>query len=143
MCRFALTVLLMINLLICPFVCMSEVAGTVEAGEPVQLCACCISNRPYVLGESATSGGDSDSGNPLGDVPADDCFCPNCICDGAIAVVDGITIPELAEQPFLIDWQIQPASNGQPTFAHRRHSHPPNLCKCGRAALITYQVWLI
>ncbi len=133
MSRFLFSGLLVFNLLICPLRCVScEIPVADNEDCTTTTCPCC----------QAT--GHEDSSDGRDQAPAEDCSCPNCICEGATLPAH----PELA----WADWQMAPEYQAVPHITARMHdtSLPwlrvkdgPPRCDGGRYALIAYQSWLI
>ncbi|MEZ6103846.1 MAG: hypothetical protein R3E01_33285 [Pirellulaceae bacterium] len=127
--RFALSLLLIANLLVCPLRCLSCQTGVVVDGDCAQAACCC---------QDAQDGDESSNGQPS---PGGDCSCPNCICEGATVQAD----PEIREASdcvasgaWILSTDYLLPSGSRVDARDRPPSYPG-----GRDALVAYQSWLI
>lgn len=131
MSQFLLLALLISNLLLCPFRCVSAPDAPAFETQAVAACACCHQEC-----DSEPKQG--------GDFPSEDCTCPDCICHGA--TIQGSPDICLATSqvlsrgvtPLRIESSHIEFSKCLSTIA----MSPPDHCG-GRDALITFQTWLI
>lgn len=132
MFRAILTLSLIVNLLACPLNCCSgnAVAVSVDEWAPV-VCSCCSHGS-----ESSESSDDS---------PADDCDCPNCLCEGA-TLQDGVQLPMAYSEPAFVGYGLVVVPSTSGASIRRiaaRESDDGRLDFCGRGALVAFQSWLI
>lgn len=132
--RFAFAILLIANLLVCPFRCYSCQTGVVSGDDCAEAtCSCCHyqdQNDDESSSDEPSHGGD--------------CSCPNCICEGATVEADR-KIPSSGD--CVAPWAWIAATDDQlrgETYFSRIVARNRRPCyRGGRDALVAYQSWLI
>ena len=130
MFRVPILLLLAVSLLICPLRCLScQVQPLAEKSVVASGCECCRHAEP---GSEAPIQEDS---------PAQDCQCPDCICDGATLPIASICVNRVAQTGWeCLSWSTFREATS-PTFEDPNRRFFAGYQ--GRAALIAYQVWQI
>lgn len=129
--RLVIAIVLIANLLVCPFRCMScESEATVEGATARSACCC----QPH----------DKANHSPSGDEQREhDCSCPNCICEGA-TLPDSRDDSSVDVEVAVAHW-FNPTDSANPCWGISQATcatFPPRSTS-GRAGLIAFQVWLI
>ena len=132
MLRAIFPLILIANLLACPFRCALCEASEARVSEcSPAACSCC-----HHESESSESPENS---------PRDDCLCPNCLCEGA-TLQDGIEVRDGGSQRGSFDHWLG-GVRSDALEATERYVAPERDDRrwndCGRNALIAYQSWLI
>ncbi len=133
--RALLALILITNLLVCPFRCLSNHFEQADVEEcAVVPCCCCESPNGN---EPSDSDGEERS-------PDNDCSCPNCICEGAtihvgadVVLVDARASSGIPLVP-AVEWLVLRANR----HSFFRTEGPPRFPRA-RDALSAFQVWLI
>ena len=131
--KFVFAFILIANLLICPFRCLSSEWGTVsEGGAAPSACSCCQPDN------------NCDDSPPKDEGKHNDSSCPNCICEGA-TLQAGPKVSAIDVQYAMAHWLIpadvatQCEMNSYPA---RLSDRTPRFAG-GHTARIAFQVWLI
>ncbi len=134
MCHPLLVLLLIANLLACPFRCNSVATKAAMSEAPCRVVGCCCSHSDPVPASL-----------PKDDIPIDDCGCHDCLCDGAV-LETGLELPSSTTEIVACWYPI-------PLLAIASSSATELLKPCfqrmsgrylnGRAARIAHQTWRI
>ena len=135
MFRSTLTVLLIAALLACPIRCFACQGSSGDGADVAQtaLCGCCSQ-------DGCESGSD-----PFGPVPAGECDCQDCLCDGAISESDALPLAVKTIQVGVLPLTIisldatRSVSSASRDWAQKARPR----YRCGRDARTAHQSWLI
>lgn len=134
MIRSLLVLLLIANVLACPLRCLGcQITAADESDREEIGCLCC---QPGATSQAPESSGE---------LPGDDCTCPNCICEGA--TLESTPQPPEVEA-YVIAWislAIDAPATQSPAVRHPGaldlSDQPHRLA--GRDARIAHQSWLL
>lgn len=138
MSRVLLSLLLTVNLLVCPLRCAScvgseSVASQSQAAaeEPAEPTCCCCAHQT-----------DTTAPEPPVDQPREDCQCQDCICDGA-TLQDSPEPPGSAQLAALVMEPPMPAESGNHLVQADQQRHTPLSALGGRGMRIAHRSLLI
>ena len=137
MFRIVFTLILTVNLLVCPLRCASCGTEAESIAECVPAtCSCCHHGYDYPPKSDDV---------PLDDVPLDDCTCSTCLCEGA-TLQEGVYFSDVGSQPACFGQGLAVVQSDVGTsiqrIAARENKH--SVCTfCRRNVWVAFQSWLI